>query len=303
MKTQQNQHDKLSIVIVDSGMGGLSICADIANEFKDRRSFGQVDLTYFNAWPEQNRGYNSLPDTAERIRVFNAALVAIEKLNPDLILIACNTLSILYPQTPFAGTTDVPVVGIVDFGVQMVYEHMVATPDSQAIILGTLTTVTSETHKKGLIEKGIAPERIIGQPCDQLATRIESGPGEEAVGQMMDGFLTEAAAKIDRNDAPVYAVFCCTHFEYAWDLFDHWLGHHIGDNVTILNPNTAMSSYVLDQYPEGRVAETNVTLTVLSRITWHDNKVIAIAEALSTVSPLTAEALKNYRQDPELFTF
>ena len=50
------QQEKLSIVIVDSGLGGLSICADIANGFAENCSLKQVDLTYFNAWPEQNRG-------------------------------------------------------------------------------------------------------------------------------------------------------------------------------------------------------------------------------------------------------
>ena len=50
--------DTLSIVIADSGMGGLSICADIVNGLEARRSDRAVSLTYFNAWPEQDRGYN-----------------------------------------------------------------------------------------------------------------------------------------------------------------------------------------------------------------------------------------------------
>jgi glutamate racemase len=295
------QQDIVSIVIIDSGLGGLSICADIARGFAEKRSVKQVDLTYFNAWPEQNRGYNALPDTAARIRVFNSALMACRQFNPDMILIACNTLSILYPQTPFAAETDLPVVGIVDFGVQMVYDQLQKYPESQALILGTLTTVNTQTHKKSLVEKGIAPERISGQPCDQLATSIESGPSNPAVSEMIDGFLGDAAGKIKQNGAPVFAVFCCTHFGYSRELFRPLLQRHLGDNVTMIDPNSAMSNHVLGLYQDKVVRETTVHISVVSRIVWNDEKVKAIAAAVSDISPLTAEALRNYQQEPDLF--
>ncbi len=295
------QQEKLSIVIVDSGLGGLSICADIAGRFVEKCSFKHVDLTYVNAWPEQNRGYNALPDMATRIRVFDAALMACLQFNPDMILIACNTLSILYPQTPFASAAKVPVVGIVDFGVQMVFEQLQNNPESQAVILGTLMTVNSQTHKKRLVGKGIVPQRIIGQPCDQLATQIESGPASQIVNGMIDRYLGEAAGKIQKNNAPVFAVFCCTHFNYSRELFRSWLKHHLGDNVTIINPNSALSDHLLGLYPDGVVAETMVKVSVVSRIVWNDEKVKAIADVVSEISPQTAEALRNYQQDVNLF--
>jgi glutamate racemase len=297
---QQNQ-ENLSVVIVDSGMGGLSICAEIAHGFAEKNSHSRVNLTYFNAWPEQKRGYNSLPSQADRVRVFDSAMTAIEKLNPALILIACNTLSILFNETPFAKTVKIPVIGIIDFGVNMTAVQMQTHSESQAIILGTLTTVNSETHKNALIEKGFVPERVIGQQCDQLATRIESGPEKEQVSQMIAGFLGEAVGKATMNEAPVYVVFCCTHFGYARKSFERWLKHYFGDRAMILNPNTAMSRYVLEQFEADLVEKTTVDVTVLSRINWSDEKVEAIAETLKGVSPLTAEALRNYRQDLELF--
>lgn len=298
---KEQKQETLSIAIVDSGLGGLAICADIANGFVERRSHSQVDLTYFNAWPEQSRGYNRLPDHGDQIRVFDSVLTRMEKTDPDLILIACNTLSILYPETPFARSTKIPVVGIIDFGVKMVYDRMRESPESQAIILGTLTTITSETHKKRLVDLGISPTRIIGQPCDQLATQIEGGPDTESVSMMIDGFLKQVSSHIDRNGAPVFAVFCCTHFDYARKLFEVWLEHHIKDPVTILNPNKAMSDYVMRQYKADRVEKTRVTVEVLSRIIWHEDQVKAITETLSLISPLTADALRNYRQDENLF--
>lgn len=303
LKALQKLQEKLSIVIIDSGMGGLSICADIAAGLAEKHSFRQVDLTYFNAWPEQNRGYNALPDTAERIRVFNAALTASRRFEPDMILIACNTLSILYPQTPFFAGTNMPVVGIVDFGVQMAYEALQRHPQSQVIILGTLTTVETETHKKGLLAKGIAPGRIIGQPCDQLATQIEGGPAGKIVSDMIDRFLREAAGKIKKNEAPVFAVFCCTHYDYSRALFKYWLQRHIGEKAAIINPNQAMSAHLLGLFQDAVVSETVVKISVVSRIRWQAENLKAMADAVSEISPLTAAALKNYRHDPNLFVF
>ncbi|MFH2132371.1 MAG: aspartate/glutamate racemase family protein [bacterium] len=301
MKTQPGQPESLAIVIVDSGMGGLSICAEIASGLSEKRSFRQVDLTYFNAWPEQNRGYNALPGMAERIRVFNSALLAIERLAPDIILIACNTLSILYPQTPFAAAARVPVVGIIDFGVEMAYEQLQHYPESQAIILGTLTTIETRTHAIALINKGIDPERIIGQPCDQLATKIESGPESAVVSQMIDRFIREAAGKVRPQATPVFAVFGCTHYGYSRGLFETSLKRHIGNHTRIINPNTAMSHHLLDRYRPGVVAETGVQVRVVSRIIWRDEMVNAISASLLAVSPPTAEALRNYQPDPNLF--
>lgn len=55
---------------------------------------------------------------AERVRVFDRALGAMLRFQPDRILIACNTLSALYPKTPFSKHSPVPVTDIIDFGVE-----------------------------------------------------------------------------------------------------------------------------------------------------------------------------------------
>ena len=46
--------------------------------------------------PTLGRGYNDLPDVASRAAVLDKALAAMTAFRPGLILIACNTLSVLY---------------------------------------------------------------------------------------------------------------------------------------------------------------------------------------------------------------
>lgn len=292
----------VSIVVMDSGMGGLSICADLVNGLQRLRPVERAAITYFNAWPEQDRGYNSLPDTAERLRVFDQALEGMRAFSPDIVYMACNTLSILYPHTRFSRQAQIPVVGIVEFGVDLIYRHLLQHPDSQVIILGTLTTISSGSHQKALTARGIDGRRIVNQACHLLATEIEKDPQSRTVRAMIDAFIREAAAGLANPGAPVVAALCCTHFGYARGIFERSLEACVSGPGTVLNPNDAMSSHLFSALGGPPGDDTQVALQVVSRIVWSDRKVKAIARALNAVSPFTARALENYRYDPELFS-
>jgi glutamate racemase len=293
----------LSIVILDSGMGGLSICARLVNGLQRQPIAERVTITYFNAWPDANRGYNRLPDTDERIRVFDRALIGSQAFAPDIVCIACNTLSILYPQTEFSRRASMPVIDIVGFGVDLIYEHLSRQPESQAIILGTLTTVASQAHQRALIARGIEPVRLVAQACDQLATEIEKGPRSPRVGLMIEGFIREASIRLARSAAPVFAALCCTHYGYAEAAFRRSLDAHIGRTSVILNPNNLMGDHLLEGFASRPQQAGELELKVVSRIVWSEEKVAAIADALQNLSPVTAQALRHYRHDPQLFTF
>jgi glutamate racemase len=295
--------DSLSLVIADSGMGGLSICADIVKGLQAHRSYRTVSLTYFNAWPEQDRGYNLLPGMAERIRVFDRALSAMLRFQPDRIMIACNTLSALYAHTPFSKQAPVPVEGIIDFGVDLIHDYLSARADSRAIIFGTPTTIEADTHRARLVGRGLPAERIICQPCDRLAGEIEKNPEGATVRAMVEGYIHQAAELIPDRRRPVAAALCCTHYGYSQRIFEAAMQASFEGPFTILNPNKAMSAALLaDFVPQGR-QDVRIDLEVFSRIVWSEEKIASIARILEAESPLTASALRRYRHDPDLFTF
>jgi len=136
-------------------------------------------MIYVNAWPDERFGYNDLPDAAERARVFDRALEAIERLRPDMILIACNTLSILYELTAFSRRAAVPIRGIIHAGTDLFSEALAADPGSSIVIFGTKTTIESDIHRRRLIERGVAPERVAAVACHGLAAAIDDDPGGE----------------------------------------------------------------------------------------------------------------------------
>jgi len=295
--------ETLSLVITDSGLGGLAVCADLVRQLKESRAFRAVTVTYFNAWPDADRGYNKLPDMTARARVFDAALSAMARLKPDLIVIACNTLSAIYPRTAFSRRPGQAVVDIIDFGVEMIERELDARPESRVVIFGTPTTIESGIHKARLMARGIAEERIISQPCEGLAGEIEKDPSGAPVRTLVERCVREAASKAGAGDGPVLAALCCTHYGYSLGIFQEQLERYFPGPVILLDPNRGMSAGLLADCRRHAYPAVRLDCRVVSRIAIGGDKIAAIAKLIEGVSPETAAALRKYEHDPELFTW
>jgi len=115
------EKEKITIVFTDSGLGGLSVMADAAEKFRQHPVFKKVNLVFVNALFTSEGGYNSLQTRKEKLAVFSSALQSMqERYAPDIILVACNTLSVITPHTAFAKTSSTPVVGIVEDAVNQI---------------------------------------------------------------------------------------------------------------------------------------------------------------------------------------
>ena len=64
----------MNLAIVDSGIGGLSVFALADAMFRREDSYAVSSLTFANASPEDNYGYNSMPTRVERIETFDRFL-------------------------------------------------------------------------------------------------------------------------------------------------------------------------------------------------------------------------------------
>lgn len=293
--------DEVVLLVTDSGLGGFSIFSQIAARVKHDPIFSRLSLIYYNAWPGPNRGYNSLKDMDTRVRVFDRALEGMRRYAPDIILIACNTLSVLYEMARFPRREPIPVVDIVRFGVDMVYEGLVRNTSAKALLLGTLTTIDSDRHRSALIEKGIPANRIAVQACDQLATRIEKGPESDVVVQLVDACMDRAAEKLGPLKTDVLAALFCTHFGYSRELIRKSLQRRLPGKVTVLDPNQRMVDALFEASGGRRHPNTVVEMAVVSKIAWEKEKVDAVSNIVAPWSPEAADALRRYRWIPDLF--
>lgn len=289
-----------TILVTDSGLGGLSVFAGMANALSQDARYDNISLVYFNAWPSQYKGYNHYPDREARAKVFHNAMAAMDGFNPDHIYIACNTLSVIYPFTRFARETTTPVTGIVDHGVEMIYNCLASDDQARAVVFGTPTTVQENTHKAALVDRGIHPDRIITQGCLNLAGKIERTPFGDEVAEMIDANARDAAALLGNGSGKVYAALCCTHFGYRRDLFRDALARHARADVEILNPNEEMVNRACtDARPGGT---PRIKMKIVSRVTWEPSRIAAYERLLADVSPDTVAALKQYTLDKDLFS-
>lgn len=291
-----------SILVTDSGLGGLSVFNDIANRLEQGSPWEEVKLVYFNAWPAPHRGYNHFGTEEKRARIFDNALFAMAAFDPDVILIACNTLSVIYPHTGFSTVSGIHVEGIVDHGVQMLYVNLVADPDSVAVVLGTPTTIEARSHEKELMRLGIGRDRIINIGCTNLAGWIEREPFSPTVEEMIQGFVRETAAKLGDFNGRVYAALCCTHFGYRQELFEAAFSRWVRAEVTILNPNLRMAQQVFERDDDTTAFPTRVDLKIVSKAVWSDEQVGAYLKLLPDISIATRDALTNYKLNNELFS-
>ena len=302
------------LVITDSGLGGLAVCAAVERASRESAADRPLRITYVNAWPEEGRGYNDLPDAGARAAVFDRALDAIDALGPDRVVIACNTLSILYPATARSRRPDrAPVQGIIDAGVDLFERALRADPSSSIVLVGTRTTVESRVHRDALVRRGIEASRVRSAACHGLATAIENDLRSDATRNLIEICAERAAATIT-GDGPVLLGLCCTHYGMAAGPLVEALGRRVPGPVSPLDPNLSLVGEVLRgiaaasdrqtaraDAPAGPVGAPSRRVTVLSKVVLPAGKRENVAAILEPVSPATAIALRGYVHVPDLF--
>ncbi len=292
----------ITILVADSGLGGMGIFADIVARLKTDPIFSKVSLIYYNAWPEQGRGYNSLKTMNERVGVFDQALEGMKRFHPDLIMIACNTLSTLYARTAFSRRETVPVLDIIGFGVNLVHAALTSNAKATALLMGTRTTIASEVHRSQLVARGLVGNRLVAQSCHGLATLIEQGPASGAVKNRIDAIGNEIAAQFSVIPSDLFSALLCTHFGYSRDLIEKRLVERLQRPLKILDPNRLMADYLFEMTGIKRYDGVDIDLRVVSRIVWDQNKIDAIAPIIEKQSAQTAHALRAYERIPDLFS-
>jgi glutamate racemase len=285
------------LIITDSGLGGLTICAAIARHSVEAAA--AMRITYVNAWPEAGTGYNDLPDIHARASAFDRVLHAIAGFSPDEVLIACNTLSVVYERTEVRKHPPVRIRGIIGAGVDLFEEHLAERPRSSILLLGTRTTIESGEHQHRLVQKGISAERIASVSCHGLAAAIERGPDSAATAALIEDCATRAGEVMVRGE-PSYVGLCCTHYVLVSDAISETLARKTGRPVLPLDPNTRMIREVVSEIPSAGT-RGDVFVEVISKVALEPSSREAMSTRLEPISPETAAALRGYTLVPDLF--
>jgi len=294
------QKREITLVVTDSGLGGMAVMDDISRKIRESKCFRKVNLVFVNALFDAETGYNALRTKREKTEMFDRVLSAIgTRYNPDAILIGCNTLSVLFEETSFSGSSKIPVIGIVDAGIRLMADKLKADSTSRVLIFGTETTIEENSHKEGLLGTGIAGERIVTMACPQLQSYIEQDPASEETEMLISVYMNEALEKLDKNEGDVYISLNCSHFGYSEELWRKAIretGYRFGG---ILNPNSSMSDAVTGERCRRSYNNTKISFLVVSGVEMPN--AVTIAGYFRSSSPDIADALENYTLIPDLF--
>ena len=292
----------MHILITDSGVGGLSVCA-FAERFVRTHGFREpVRLTFANAAPENDYGYNSMPSRAEKLETFDRFLRNVtERFSPDAIYVACNTLSVLLAETAYIRDAPVPVTGIVETAVALLVSELNAergVVPPVAMIFGTQTTIDAGTYPRLLEAAGIDASRIVSQACPGLADTISEDREGMRTRAEIERWVATAIEKMPDRNAPVVACLACTHYGYRKDVFAAALDE-AGIRASVLNPNESAVDDLFDR--DAGTGTRDVEVEVVSRYAIPPATVDALSWFLGDISPRTVEAIRHFVHRPELF--
>ena len=291
---------KTKILTTDSGLGGLAVTAELVERIKLEKHLEEAEIVFFNCRPSDEFGYDPLGSNEVRARVFSKALDAMyEKFRPDVIIIACNTLSAIYGMTEFSKVPPVPLVGIIESGVEEIFDLLTAKPELQMIMFGTPATVSSGAHKNILARKGIDPGRLHYQDCLNLPSVIVHGAESDNVKNMVGTFMKSGAVMTQGKTFGISLL--CTHFAYSVPVFYEAARKFKNFSGDIINPDRALINLFFKKYGSGKAAQTNVSVKCRTHTTISPEIREAVLPLLKKISPDTAQAFLEIYHTPNMF--
>ena len=300
--TKLKKKNKATFIVTDSGLGGLSIAADLFERLQKMYLFESSRVVFFNSSFDNFSGYNKINSHAEKIRIFNSALNSMANMyNPDVIIIGCNTLSVIYPETPFFNITTIPVIEIVGIGVNSILSKISESNPYHICIFATPTTVSSTIYSKNLISRGIHENSISEISCGTLADEIEYDFTSKKTREMVVNCVKQACSRIQDKSYHIIVSLNCTHYGYIADIFRESFADLGYNHVSIVNPNPDMIDYLFDQKTPSERIDTDVQIEVVSKVSIFPNVMSSIGNLLMNISPETVRAMREYKKNMYLF--
>jgi glutamate racemase len=233
-----------TILVFDSGVGGLTVFREVKAARPDARFVYLADDAGFP--------YGNQPEAALVGRIADVIGAAIEAHAPDLIVIACNTASVI-ALAELRARFAVPFVGTVP----AIKPACAQSQTKRIAVLGTQATVSRE-YTRALIREFAAGCKValVGSP--RLATYAEAelagtpATDVEIAGEILPCFLDEEGQRTDT------VVLACTHYPLLLDRFRRvapW-------PVAWLDPAPAIARRVADLLRDRAAAAAAGTQTI-----------------------------------------
>ena len=289
----------MRIGITDSGVGGLSVCAEVEARLRQSPAGEDIEIIYLNAAIEDDYSYNSMPDRQTKLQTFDRFLVSVrEKYQPDLLFIACNTLSVLFRNSYFDHHRHIPIEGIVGSGTREMLAAFAHNSDVSFIVFATPTTIEEGVYSKALREHGVPASRVIEQACPGLPDAISNDRSGLLASQLLRKYVPVALEQFDSTPSNVVAFLGCTHYGYQADQFKKSLQAFV-PNAQVLNPNRGAVDTIFSRL-KAETGHGSFTVEFITRYAIPDVVIKSLSAYIGEMAPKTLSALKGFTHLPGL---
>jgi glutamate racemase len=204
------------IGIFDSGLGGLAVLREV------NRLLPNEDCIFLGDTMRQPYG----PQTIEQVRQYAIEITAyLIEQGAKIVLIGCNTASIAGGDAAQACFPDVPVIGMINPGVQAALRN---SKSKRIGVWGTEITIASQAYDRHIVLAD-PQAQVVGRACPTLLRLAEKGRIDDRP------YLLDLAAKDFQPVADFKAdtlILGCTDFTCVRDVIDET----VGDQVVVVDP-------------------------------------------------------------------
>lgn len=192
--SQSREHRNSAIGIFDSGIGGLTVAAEVFN------SLPNEDIIYFGDTGRTPYG----PRSEEIIKRFSRQDVnfLIEK-GVKFIIVACNTASAMALDY-IGGIYNIPMIGVIAPGATAAAKK---TKSGKIGVIGTQGTIASSSYQKALklLDKNF---KIYPKPCPLFVSLAEEGYVDKPASELI---AADYLSELKTRDIDTL-ILGCTHY-------------------------------------------------------------------------------------------
>ena len=219
------------IGIFDSGVGGMTVLAEIAKELPNE------DLIYLGDTKNFPYGDKSKENI---IKISKKCVEFLISKNVKLIIIACGTAT-SQALEELRKEINIPILGIISPTVDSIRKSLKGNSKSIVGVIATEGTIRSNKWEQELEEK-IEDITVINKACPLLAPMAEQGWIENKVAKetIKEYMLVFKNKNIDK------LILGCTHYP----LFKELIKKELGNDVEIINTGEKIAKYIKDYLNE-----------------------------------------------------
>ncbi|RLV58285.1 glutamate racemase [Parashewanella curva] len=237
-----------SILVFDSGVGGLSILSEIQKQLPDHN--------YYYLFDNVRLPYGTLAEATLISGAVDLITAVVRKLEPDLIVIACNTASTLILDE-LRRHVDIPVVGVVP----AIKPAAIMSQTKHIGVLATPGTIARE-YIQSLINQYASKCTVSLFAVNEL---VEIAERKLEAKTVAGADIETVFSKVHLNDIDVL-VLGCTHFP----LLKEEIQQYVGEKITLVDSGEAIANRVKTLLNQKMKSETVKGVTQA----WHTTMMI-----------------------------